>query len=159
MHKIADHNLECIHIGKRRQKQKKEGRPHCTSHARAVGWESLAVAVIEQSISDYFTLVHAGAVKYGKPTGTCKGKKSKWKNGNVYYASQVSGILLSEIPSTIDFLRRDVIKWSVCCNLNEAAWAKLYDAILKREKSGIHYFHHNSERAKQIQIKVNYAIA
>ena len=147
MIQMADAGLDCMHVGRRR-KPVTGSQAHNTSHQRAPGWDSLAAAVIEQAITDYFILVHAGMVRFGRRTGVKQGKKNNRRNGRVYMSYVVSGIPLTEVQSTIDFIHHDVARWATVCEMQSDNWQNLYNAIIMRERSGKHYFHHNSARGK-----------
>ena len=113
----------------------KRKRMHEIAICRTPGWESLAVAVIEQAISDYFVLRNAGAVRWGKMTGKARLNK-RTVNGHTYNATVIYGIDLPDIPRILKFLNGGVQRWADLCELDADGWDGLMKAIIRKERKG-----------------------
>lgn len=113
----------------------KRKRLHEIAVCRTPGWESLAVAVIEQAISDYFALRNAGAVRWGKMTNNPRLGKRTVK-GKTYNATSIYGIDLPDIPRILKFLDGGVQHWADLCELDADGWDGLMKAIIQKERKG-----------------------
>ena len=118
-----------------RHRNKPRKRLHSTALRRAPGWDSLAVAVIEQAITDYFVLCNYGAVRWGKKQHGFKVPMRK-RGHNYYPVANLYGIDLSDIDNIIKFLDGDVQRWADLCELDAGGWNKLMSAILRKERAG-----------------------
>lgn len=110
-------------------------RLHSTAQRRSPGWDSLAVAVIEQAITDYFVLRNYGAVKWGKKVDGARRPKRQMK-GYTYYATHYYGIDFTDIDNILEFLHGGVQDWADMCELKAGGWNKLMSAILRKERAG-----------------------
>ena len=113
----------------------KRKRLHEIAICRTPGWESLAVAVIEQAITDYFVLRNHKAVLFGKVNEKHK-KKVRHYKGLPYQATHIYGIAYSDIRELLKFLDGGVQRWADLCELDAEGWDGLMGAILRRERSG-----------------------
>lgn len=113
----------------------KRKRLHEIAACRAPGWESLAVAVIEQAITDYFVLRNHKAVIFGKVNPRHEKKVRRCK-GTPYQATHIYGIAYSDIRELLNFLDGGVQRWADLCELKAGGWNGLMGAILRREKAG-----------------------
>ena len=113
----------------------KRKRMHEIAICRTPGWESLAVAVIEQAISDYFVLRNHGAVKWGKACKNFRQGKRK-VDGKLYNAGNIYDIDLHDIPRILKFLNGGVQRWADLCELDADGWDGLMKAIIRKERKG-----------------------
>lgn len=134
-------------------------RLHSTAQRRSPGWDSLAVAVIEQAITDYFVLRNYGAVKWGKKIDDANRPKRKYRGYN-YYATHYYGIDVTEIDNLLYFLQGGVQHFADLCELNAGGWNNLMGAIIRRERAGKQYTRQISTIQNECDEneEVNYAI-
>lgn len=90
------------HPRKRYERNKSE-QARTNANLREPGEVSLCVAIIEQALADYFTLVRAGAIRFG----TLRGKWREYvNNGNQRQCRYViRGLTQTDAMALLDFLR------------------------------------------------------
>jgi hypothetical protein len=104
-----------------------------SANNREPGWESLAAAIIEQAVVDYFILVRCGAVRRGEmkatafTTGFVRGGKEMQR-----YAKK--GMTVTDAMELIRFLK-NVNKFADAVELSRD-WSDMWKHILRLETTG-----------------------
>lgn len=108
-----------------------------SSQYRVPGWKSLAVAIIEQSIMDYFTLVRRKAMRFGKLTGHIGEKRREKRNkfGEHYMTHSVAGYTANDMRELLAFLDGGAKRLAELANI-DINLDDMMRRILRYEASG-----------------------
>jgi hypothetical protein len=100
---------------------------------RDPGAKSLCVAIVEQAVLDYFRLVRAGLIRFGRLAGT-KWEKYRVSVGRRFRRSTICDMTRQEAESLILFLQ-ELNQFADAIELDRN-WSDCWQNILRLERTG-----------------------